>query len=471
MAGLLSTLDIASSALMVARQGVETSGVNLANVSNPNYARARVVIEPRKDPTGAGAGVQVVAINSLRDAIIDEQVVRENSTTTYLQNYQRVLQLGQVMLGQQIDRQGSTPEAEAAARDLGGQLAIANGLSEFANAIQSASLDPSSAADRQVLLMKADQLADKFNTIEQRLSNFQSDIDRDVESRVADANEKLSRVPKLAMEAASATLVGGNGGVPKDLLQAKLEELAGFLVFQTSYDDQSRITVVANGITLINANEQVGKLVVEPDASGRSQVQLQKNDGTGSAALVGGGAIMGLVEARDQSVETLRGQIDTVAADLIEKFNAIHATGKNLDGQGGRDFFEGTGAKDIRVNQALVDDWRKVQLSATGANGDNGTALALATMMQAPQDSLGKLNFLGHYNQTVVQYGQDLSNINNRLADQELISHNLLQTRNSITGVSIDEEMSTLIQYQRAYQASAKLLSTVNELLMTLLQL
>ena len=122
MAGLLSTLDIASSALMVARQGVETSGVNLANVSNPNYARARVVIEPRKDPTGAGAGVQVVAINSLRDAIIDEQVVRENSTTTYLQNYQRVLQLGQVMLGQQIDRQGSTPEAEAAARDLGGQL-------------------------------------------------------------------------------------------------------------------------------------------------------------------------------------------------------------------------------------------------------------------------------------------------------------------------------------------------------------
>jgi len=462
MAGLLSTLDIASSALMVARQGVETSGVNLANVSNPNYARARVVIEPRKDPTGAGAGVQVVAINSLRDAIIDEQVVRENSTTTYLQNYQRVLQLGQVMLGQQIDRQGSTPEAEAAARDLGGQLAIANGLSEFANAIQSASLDPSSAADRQVLLMKADQLADKFNTIEQRLSNFQSDIDRDVESRVADANEKLSRVPKLAMEAAAATLVGGNGGVPKDLLQAKLEELAGFLVFQTSYDDQSRITVVANGITLINANEQVGKLVVEPDASGRSQVQLQKNDGTGSAALAGGGAIMGLVEARDQSVETLRGQIDTVAADLIEKFNAIHATGTN---------FEGTGAKDIRVNQALVDDWRKVQLSATGANGDNGTALALATMMQAPQDSLGKLNFLGHYNQTVVQYGQDLSNINNRLADQELISHNLLQTRNSITGVSIDEEMSTLIQYQRAYQASAKLLSTVNELLMTPLQL
>lgn len=471
MAGLLSTLDIASSSLAVARQGVETSGVNLANVSNPTYARARLVIEPRRDPTGSGAGVQVVAINSLRDAIIDDQVVRETNTTSYLQNQQRVLQLGQVLLGQQIDRQSATPEAEAAARDLGGQLAIANGLSEFANAIQSSSIDPSSSADRQVLLMKADQLADKFNTIEKRLSVLQADIDLDVAGRVKDANDLLGRIPKLANDAAAAALLGGNGGVPKDLLQGKLEEFSKFVVFETSYDEQSRITVTVNGVTLVEANDQVGTLVVEKDASGHNQVFAKKKDGSASATLSGGGALMGLVEGRDGSIQTLREKIDKVAADLIQKFNAIHVGGKNLDGGSGLAFFQGAGASDIRVNQVLLDDWRKVQLSADGAGGNNGTALALATLMQAPQDSLGKLSFLGHYNQTVVEYGQDLSNINNRLADQELISHNLLQTRNSIIGVSIDEEMSTLIQYQRAYQASAKLLTTVNELFGTLLQL
>ncbi|MFM7214344.1 MAG: flagellar hook-associated protein FlgK [Verrucomicrobiota bacterium] len=469
MGGLLNTLDIASSSLSVARQGVETSGVNLANVNNPSYARARLIIEPRRDPTGAGSGVQVIGIASLRDAILDDQVLRETSTTTYLQNYQRALQLGQVLLGQQIDRQSATPEAEAAARDLGGQLAVANGLSEFANAIQAASLSPASSADRQVLLMKAGQLADKFNSTDQRLERLQDDLDLDLGGRLKDTNQILSQLAKLANDASSAVLIGGNGGVPKDILQGKLEELSKFVSFQTTFDDLSRMSLTVNGVEVITANVQSGRLELQPVANGRPRVAAVSDDGTQKASVTGGGALMGLIEARDSSLQQLRDSINTVATDLITKFNAIHATGKNLDGGSGLDFFQGTGSSDIRVNAALLEDWRKVQLSGNGAPGDNTTALALAKAMGAPQDSLGKLSFLEHYNQTVVAFGQDLANINNRLADQEVISHNLTQTRNSIMGVSIDEEMSTLIQYQRAYQASARLLTTVNELFASLL--
>jgi len=469
MGGLLNTLDIASSSLSVARQGVETSGVNIANVNNPSYARARLIIEPRRDPTGAGSGVQVIGIASLRDAILDDQVLRETSTTTYLQNYQRALQLGQVLLGQQIDRQSVTPEAEAAARDLGGQLAVANGLSEFANAIQAASLSPSSSADRQVLLMKAGQLADKFNSTDQRLERLQDDLDLDLGGRLKDTNQILSQLAKLANDASSAVLIGGNGGVPKDILQGKLEELSKFVSFQTTFDDLSRMSLTVNGVEVITANVQSGRLELQPVANARPRVAAVSDDGTQKASVTGGGALMGLIEARDSSLQQLRDSINTVATDLITKFNAIHATGKNLDGGSGLDFFQGTGSRDIRVNAALLEDWRKVQLSGNGAPGDNTTALALAKAMGAPQDSLGKLSFLEHYNQTVVAFGQDLANINNRLADQEVISHNLTQTRNSIMGVSIDEEMSTLIQYQRAYQASARLLTTVNELFASLL--
>lgn len=469
MGGLLNTLDIAASSLSVARQGVETSGVNLANVNNPSYARARLIIEPRRDPTGAGSGVQVIGVASLRDAILDDQVLRETSTTTYLQNYQRALQLGQVLLGQQIDRQSATPEAEAAARDLGGQLAVANGLSEFANAIQAASIAPASSADRQVLLMKAEQLADKFNSTDQRLDRLQDDLDLDLGARLKDTNQILSQLAKLANDASSAVLIGGNGGVPKDILQGKLEELSKFVSFQTTFDDLSRMSLTVNGVEVITANVQSGRLELQPVANARPRVAAVSDDGTQKASVTGGGALMGLIEARDTSLQQLRDSINTVAADLITKFNAIHATGKNLDGGSGLDFFQGTGSRDIRVNAVLLDDWRKVQLSGNGAPGDNTTALALATAMGAPQDSLGKLSFLEHYNQTVVAFGQDLSNINNRLADQEVISHNLTQTRNSVMGVSIDEEMSTLIQYQRAYQASARLLTTVNELFTSLL--
>ncbi len=469
MGGLLSTLDLAASSLSVARQGVEVSGVNLANVNNPSYARARLIIEPRRDPTGAGSGVQVVGVTSLRDAILDDQVIRENSTTNYLQNYQRALQLGQVLLGQQIDRQSSTPEGEAAARDLGGQLAVANGLSEFANAIQAASLSPASSADRQVLLMKAGQLTDKFNSTDQRLGRLQDDLDIDLGGRLKNTNQVVSQLAKLANDASAALLLGGSGGVPKDILQGKLEELSKFVSFQTTFDDQSRMTLTVNGVELITDNVQTGRLELQSMEAGRPRVAAVSDDGSQRTLVTGGGALMGIVEARDGSLQQLRDGIDIVAADLIKKFNAIHAKGTNLDGGTGLDFFIGTGSGSIGVNAELLSDWRKVQLSGNGAPGDNGTALALATEMGAPQYTLGKLSFLEHYNQTVVSFGQDLANVNNRLADQEVISHNLTQTRNSVMGVSIDEEMATLIQYQRAYQASARLLTTVNELFASLL--
>lgn len=469
MGGLLNTLDLAASSLSVARQGVEVSGVNLANVNNPSYARARLIIEPRRDPTGAGSGVEVVGVSSLRDAILDDQVIRETSTTSYLQNYQRSLQLGQVLLGQQIDRQSATPEAEAAARDLGGQLAVANGLSEFANAIQSASLAPSSSADRQVLLMKAEQLTDKFNATDQRLDRLQDDLDADLTGRIKDTNQILSQLAKMANDASAALLLGGSGGVPKDVLQGKLEELSKFVSFQTTFDEQSRMSLTVNGVELITDNVQAGRLALQTVDGGRPRVAAVADDGSQRTLVTGGGSLMGLIEARDGSIQQLRENIDTVAAELIKRFNAIHATGTNLDGGRGLEFFVGTGSGSIGVNAALLNDWRKVQLSGNGSPGDNGTALALATEMGAPQNALGKLSFLEHYNQTVVSFGQDLANVNNRLADQEVISHNLTQTRNSVMGVSIDEEMATLIQYQRAYQASARLLTTVNELFASLL--
>ena len=469
MGGLLNTLDIASSALAASRQGVEVSGFNLSNVNNPNYARARVVIEPRRDPTGTGAGVQVVGVVSLRDTILDEQVIRENSGISYLQNYQRALQLGQVLLGQQIDRQSATPEAEAAARDLGGQMALANGISEFFNAMQAASVAPASSAERQVLLLKADQLAQKFNSVDERIGTLQSDIDNDLQDRLKEANNLIEQIAKLANDASAVSVDGSSGGVVKDTLQTRMEDLAKLVSFQSYFDEDSHLTLSVNGVDLVSSNAQSGHLETLVGKNGHILVQAV-NDNSGTKADVEGkGGMRGLIDARDQSLKSLKDNIDSLAATFIEQFNAIHATGTNLDGTKGNDFFLGSGSGDIRVNAALLADVRKVQLSGNGSSGDNGVALKLARLMEQPQEALDQLTFSEHYNETVVSYGQELSNINNRLADQEVISHTLGQQRNSVIGVSIDEEMSALVQYQRAYQASARLITTINELFATLL--
>ena len=467
MGGLLNTLEIASSSLLASRAGIETAGVNISNVNNPGYARQRVIVEPRRDPTGAGAGVEVVGVKSLRDSILDEQLIRESSNKAYLENFQRTLQIGQVLLGQQIDRQSATPEADSAARNLGGQMAIASGFSEFYNALQTVSVSPTSIPDRQVLLLKAGQLTDKFNSVEARFTSLRSDLNTDLNNRIKQANQLIDLTSRAAMDNTSVSSNGG--GIAKDTLQMRLEELGAYSSIKTQFDEEDRITVSIDGVDVIKGNLVVGEIEGALDADGGVQVSVRNSDSDSTAKLTGQGSIQGLIEARDTVLQDLRQDINLMAAKLIEGINSVHKPGVSLDGSTGADFFTGTDASNIAVNAALIADLNKIQLSADTDEGDNTVAGNLLKWLESPQEGLGKVTLAQHYNEAVASYGQELANINNRLADQEVISHTLTQMRAGVSGVSLDEEMSSLIQYQRAYQASAKLISTINDLFQTIL--
>jgi flagellar hook-associated protein 1 FlgK len=467
MGGLFNTLEIASSSLLASRAGIETAGVNISNVNNPGYARQRVIVEPRRDPTGAGAGVEVVGVKSLRDSILDEQLIRESSNKAYLENFQRTLQIGQVLLGQQIDRQSATPEADSAARNLGGQMAIASGFSEFYNALQTVSVSPTSIPDRQVLLLKAGQLTDKFNSVEARFTSLRSDLNTDLNNRIKQANQLIDLTSRAAMDNTSVSSNGG--GIAKDTLQMRLEELGAYSSIKTQFDEEDRITVSIDGVDVIKDNLVVGEIEGALDADGGVQVSVRNSDSDSTAKLTGQGSIQGLIEARDTVLQDLRQDINLMAAKLIEGINSVHKPGVSLDGSTGADFFTGTDASNIAVNAALIADLNKIQLSADTDEGDNTVAGNLLKWLESPQEGLGKVTLAQHYNEAVASYGQELANINNRLADQEVISHTLTQMRAGVSGVSLDEEMSSLIQYQRAYQASAKLISTINDLFQTIL--
>jgi flagellar hook-associated protein 1 len=469
MGGLLNTLEIASSSLVASRLGIETAGVNISNVNNPGYARQRIIVEPRRDPTGAGAGVEVVGVKSLRDSILDEQLIREKSNQAYLEGFQRTLQIGQVLLGQQIDRQSATPEADTAARDLGGQMAIASGISEFYNALQAVTVSPGSVPDRTVLLLKAGQLTDKFNSVESRFSTLKSDTNVDLNNQIKQANQVIELTARAANDNTAVNSTGG--GIAKDTLQMRLEELGAYASVQTQYDDNNRITVMINGVEVIKDNSVVGKFEGALDESGGLQVSAKNTTSEASAKLTGQGSIRGLIDARDTILEALRVDINLMASELIKGMNAVHENGLGMDGLTGLSFFTGTDASDIAVNSALIDDVRKVQLSSNKDTGDNTVAANLLKWLEAPQDTLDKLTLSQHYNEAVATYGQELSNINSRLSDQNVITHTLTQQRAGVSGVSLDEEMSSLIQYQRAYQSSAKLISTIDELFQTILSM
>jgi len=178
------------------------------------------------------------------------------------------------------------------------------------------------------------------------------------------------------------------------------------------------------------------------------------NDGTPLALT--GGAIAGTLEARDGALTAMRSDLDRLASQLITQVNTIHRAGFGLAGTTGADLFTGTNAADIGVNPALLGDPSLLQLSGvSGAAGDNQVGLALAQLADAPQPDLNQQTFSQSYAHTVAAFGQALSSVNSALSDQEVVQRMLLRQRDAVSGVSLDEEMTDLVKYQQAYQASA----------------
>jgi flagellar hook-associated protein 1 FlgK len=468
MLGLFGTLNLGTRSLQAQRTGVEVAGQNLANVNNPAYSRQRVQIQTSYAlPTvigSQGTGVEAVAIQQIRDALLDSQVRAESSVVGYWSATQFALQYAQTGLGEYIDSTGAVVSANGTTHGL------ADGLSSLFNAFQSVATAPESITERQLLLSQAQTLATRFNQTASGLNDVRNLLNTSLDDHVSGANDLLSQIADLNEQIASAE--GSSGGTAndlRDLRQQKLEELSDLVDIQTSQGNNGAINVSIGGTQLISDNQQLDTL--ETYDAGGGQMLVRTVTG-GTALTLTGGRMQGVIDARDGALATLQTNLDTLASQLITQVNTVHSAGFGLGGTTGADFFTGTDAASMGVNAALVSDPSLIQAAgAAGAPGDNTVALALAQLATAPQAGLGNQTFSDAYIQAVAGLGYSLSDANTQVDNSARVQAMMLQQRDSVSGVSVDEEMSDLIRYQKAYEASAKLVTTVDEMLDTILNM
>jgi flagellar hook-associated protein 1 FlgK len=474
MPGLFDTLNMGARSLQVQQQGIEVAGHNLANVNNPAYARQRVHLATSPTiPTTLGplgTGVDAVAIRQLRDGLLDAQITSETSVRGFLEAQQKALQLGQSILGQEIDRQAAGADASTAAQAVGSQYGIAEGLSDLFESFQSLSLNPASLSERQNVLATAESLATGVQQIDRRLGTLQTSLNDSLQAEVTQANQLLREIANynkqiIAIEAGGRVTANDL----RDSRQQRLEELAKLVNIQTSTQSHGAVDVSIAGTTLVSGVNVEDTLALYDAGGGQMLVQTA----TGATPLtLTGGSLQGTIEARDGALKNLRDDLDTLAATLISQVNAIHRGGYGLTGATGADFFTGTGAADMAVNSALVANPALLQASGVaGASGDNQVALALAQLARQPQAGLANQTFSASFARTVAGLGQALASTNNALSDQDAVDSMLLRQRDAVSGVSLDEEMTDLMKFQKAFEASARLIATVDEMLSTLISM
>ena len=187
---------------------------------------------------------------------------------------------------------------------------------------------------------------------------------------------------------------------------------------------------------------------------------------------VTGGKIKGLIDARDDTIYVLLDEVDKVASNLITEVNTTHAAGYDLSGNSSLNFFTGTGASSIAVNTTLISDPRRIQASAFADEpGDNTVAKQIAGLAEKAITALNNVTFGENYSNAVAQFGQAIANTETQLEAQQAVERLLLKQRDSISGVSIDEEVTNMMIYQRAFQASSRLISTIDTLLADVLNM
>jgi flagellar hook-associated protein 1 len=452
MSGLFGSLSIALSSLAASQDEMATTSNNVANANTPGYSR-EVPVVTAGDPITEGSlsygtGVVLQKIESLRDPILQIQI---NQATQ--QNSSLNASLTQL---QQIQTQFASSTS-----------GIGADISNFFNSLQQLSPDPTDLTLRQSVLTAADTLATDFNTAATSLQTQRSNIDQNVVASVTQVNSLTSQI--ASVDEQITNLQGANqasgDGTLVDTQNNLIQQLSALIDVQVIPTGQGITLATSNGTTLVSGSQNFA-LTTQLGSGGVQHIMAGADDITSSLT---GGSLAGLIQIRDQEIPSIGSSLDQLAAGLANGLNTANAEGTDLENppQQGSDIFlpppvGGVGA--AATLTVSMTDPSKIAASSDGTTGSNGNLANLSAVAdnalangQTPIDSYANL---------VSQVGSDTANTSADADSSNLILQQLQDENGSVSGVSLNEEAANLIQYQTAYQSAAKVVSTINLLLL-----
>jgi flagellar hook-associated protein 1 FlgK len=447
MSGLFGSLSIALSSLTVSQQEMAVTANNVANANTPGYSR-EIPAVAAGDPITIGSltfgtGVVLQKIESLRDPILEIQLHQETQQQSKLNT-----ELGQL---QQIQTQfGSATSG------------IGADISNFFNGLQQLSPDPTNLALRQSVLTAAGNLATDFNTTAHNLQTQRSNIDQNVVQSVGDVNSLTAQIASVDQQISSVENAQGDASTLVDKQTTLIRQLSGLVDVQVIKTDQGISLTTSNGTTLVSGSQSFA-LSAQLGSDGVQHIMAGTHDITGSLK---GGSLAGLIQIRDNEIPSLASSLDQLAAGFASALNTANAQGYDLNGNKGGNIFVPPPAGGVGAAAALsvsLTDPKLIAASSDGTSGSNGNLAVLSAV--ATQPLANGQTPIQSYSSIVFKVGSDTANVSADVASSNLILQQLQDQRASTSGVSLDEEAANLIKYQTAYQAAARVVSTIEALL------
>lgn len=455
-------LNLGAAGMRAGQFGVSVSSQNVSNATTVGYTRRSVHQDPASPPGEGGNGVIVRGSARMIDRFVERR-----------------------LLGATSDKAGTAAHADLSAV-LDEVLGEAEGnvgaaIDAFTASLRDVASDPTDIPARQGVLGKADALSAAFNQAATAIDSARTEADERIGDTVKQINVLTHQIADLQNEMKKSEISGQEASDLRDQRDQRIRELAELVPVTTVEGEDGAVDVLIGGReALVTRDGQVGELVATPDpTTGRMQVSRL----LGSAPVdvtnsIDSGKLGGWLRGRDVDLAGAQSRLDQLAYDLATSYNTQHSAGYGLDASRGRNLFTpptavAGAARALSVSTDVVGNPRGIAAASDGTlvPGDNINANLLVDMDSSLLAGGGLRSFSQELADMVSTVGTNLDRANRDADTATAALTQVSSLREGVSGVNTDEETVAMMRYQAAYQASARVVQTADEMLQTLLEL
>lgn len=467
-------MNVGKRSLMNSQTGLQTVSHNIANKSTEGYSRQRVDFKT-SPPTGIGnhqigTGADIGAIIRVNNPHLEKQLQVENEKMGHATGRQYYMNRVEEVLNDQNNK------------------GVGHFLAEFFNAFRDLSNNPESLPLRTNVKETALNLTKDFHRINEQLKSIKTGVDNELEVQVTEVNRITSQIADLNKKIAS-TEIGGfaaNANDYRDQRDTLVKKLGELMNIKVSEGKAGMINITAGNTVVLVADMDSGFLEAAqtPEHGNKREGNVDliySNSKDGSKFIVTnqitGGKIGGAIEVRDQTINNLLDRVDNLAFILAEKVNQAHIRGFNqYDQPSGLFFDQPEIARDasakLELNGEIYNDVTRIGTAAIqNAPGDNRVAQVIAAIQHERVMPDGIHSMEEYYKGMIGDLAVMTKKANSVVEHQKNVIEQMKNLRESISGVSLDEETIKMIEFQKSFDASAKLIKTVDEMLDTVINL
>ena len=466
--GLSAAMEIGRNGLNIYRVATEVTSENIANVNTPGYSRQRVIFESAPPTTSngfpLGTGVVISSVERYYDSLLQQQLVNAQSTQGYDTTKSSVLQQIEPIFNE------VTTDGLGAA------------ISNYFGAWQDLTLNPAGSAERQEVLSRTQILTDNFHSVSKALTDTISIQNDSLKPLTDGINATLTNIAQLNSQIKTTQLVSGNANEIRDQRDQLIRDLSAQIgiTYTENSDGTTDIKVAGSAEALVTGSTAGSFSLTTNAGTGNYDVNITPA-GSAIAAAVSPttGQLGATLKLRDVIIPDYLNQVNSLASGIVSQVNTLHNIVTNplksydLNGNPGGNFFDPTKITAATISiDANITGTNKIAASGSAtAIGDNSNAVALAQLQNKKTMSANTATFNSYYDSLVSQVGLDTMSAKNTEAQDIAFTKQLTTLRDSNSGVSLDEELTNLIKYQRSYEASAKIITTATAMMDTVLGL